>query len=197
MNTHQKIPQSRILIDSNAYFRLAQSIHPLLSQEFGSKRYCLYIIDGFEYEYFRSSRLKTSFSWVQQEEYTKNRAQKINRSKKEKNETAFNLEYLNETAKELELTTSPVDSEALALVMTLSIPVVTDDSDMLKLASEYEIRTMKTLELMKLMLDEGHIDNQKIDVITSYWDYSKDFPKDFVKDFSSIFGREAKKIIFK
>jgi len=193
MNSPKKTSQSRILIDSNAYFRLAQSIHPLLSQEFGSDRYCLYIIDGFEYEYFRSSRLKTSFSWVQQEEYTQNRARKINRSRTENKDTKFNLEYLNETAKELELTTSPVDTEALALAMVLSIPVVTDDSDMLKLAAEYDIKTMKTLELMKLMLDEGHIDNSKIDAITAYWDYSKDFPKDFSTDFNSISEREPRR----
>lgn len=194
MNSASKIPQFRILIDSNAYFRLAQSIHPLLSQEFGSKRYCLYIIDGFEQEYFRNPRLRSSFSWVQQQEYVDNRAQKINRSKKEKSEASFNLDYLKDTAIEKDLTTSPVDIEALALAMVLKIPVVTDDSDMLVLAQEYEIATMKTLELLKLMLDEKHIDNARIDSITAYWDYSKDFPKDFFKDFRAIFGREPKRM---
>jgi hypothetical protein len=29
--------QNRILVDSNAYFRLAQSIHPLLNVEFGDE----------------------------------------------------------------------------------------------------------------------------------------------------------------
>lgn len=78
--------------------------------------------------------------------------------------------------------------------MVLKIPVVTDDSDMLVLAQEYEIATMKTLELLKLMLDERHIDNARIDSITAYWDYSKDFPKDFFKDFKAIFGRDPKRM---
>lgn len=194
MNSPQKQPQSRILIDSNAYFRLAQSIHPLLSQEFGSQRYCLYIIDGFESEYFRSPRLNSSFAWVKQDEYVQNRAQKINRTNAQKKDAGFNFEYLKETAKDLDLTTSPVDTEALALAMTLSIPVVTDDSDMLTLAQEYGIATMKTLELLKLMKDEKHIDDARIDSITAYWDYSKDFPKNFLKDFKAIFGREPKRL---
>lgn len=51
--------QNKILIDSNCYLRLAQSIHPLLKNEFGKgHRYCLYVIDGFEGEFFKSSRLK-------------------------------------------------------------------------------------------------------------------------------------------
>lgn len=194
MSSANKTPQSRILIDSNAYFRLAQSIHPLLSQEFGAQRYCLYIIDGFEGEYFRSARLKSSFAWVEQNVYVQNRAQKINRSNTQRKDAGFNLEYLKETAKDMDLTTSPVDTEALALAMALSIPVVTDDSDMLTLAQEYGISTMKTLELLKLMLDEKHIDDSKIDSITSYWDYSKDFPKDFLTDFKRIFGRAPKRM---
>lgn len=192
MNNASKTTQSRILIDSNAYFRLAQSIHPLLCQEFGSQRYCLYIIDGFEDEYFRNPRLRSSFSWVKEQEYFINRSKKVNRSKIQRNEIKFNLEYLKETAKELDLTTSPVDIEALAIAMVLLIPVVTDDSDMLKLAAEYEIKTMKTLELMKLMFDEKHIDETKINSIISYWEYSKDFPKNFHADFRSIFGRNSK-----
>lgn len=192
MNSANKTTQSRILIDSNAYFRLAQSIHPLLSQEFGSQRYCLYIIDGFEDEYFRNPRLRSTFSWVKEEDYVINRARKVSRSKAQRNEINFNLEYLKETAKESDLTTSPVDIEALAIAMVLSIPVVTDDSDMLKLAEEYGIVTMKTLELMKLMLDEKHIDDSKIDSITAYWEYSKDYPKNFYADFKAIFGREPK-----
>ena len=193
MSGQLKIPQSRILVDSNVYFRLAQFVHPLLGVEFGKKRYCLYIIDGFEYEYFNSTRLKTSFSWVQSEEYSENRTQSVNRSRAEKKEIDFNLEYLKETAREKELTTSPVDTEALVIALVLNIPVVTDDSDMLLLASEYEIKTMKTLELMDLMLQELHITDDKIDAITSYWDYSRDFPKDFLKDFKEIFKRPPKR----
>lgn len=192
MSSPTTIPQTRILIDSNVYFRLAQSIHPLLRQEFGANRYCLYIIDGFDSEYVKNSRLNSTFGWVELKEYVENRSQKINRSKKEKEEVRFNLEYLKETAIDLELTTSPTDIDALALAMVLDIYIVTDDSDMLKLAAEFDIKTYKTVELLKLMFDANHIDNVKIDSITSYLSYSNDLPKDFAKDFINIFGRNPK-----
>jgi hypothetical protein len=37
------MPQSKFLIDSNVYFRLAQSIRQLL-KIFGDENYCLYVI---------------------------------------------------------------------------------------------------------------------------------------------------------
>lgn len=37
------MPESRILLDTNAYFRLAQSIRPLLNVQFGEKNYNLYV----------------------------------------------------------------------------------------------------------------------------------------------------------
>ena len=43
--------QTKILFDSNAYFRLAQSIHPLLQVEFGKEDYCLYVIKELQVEY--------------------------------------------------------------------------------------------------------------------------------------------------
>ena len=33
------MPQSKILLDTNAYLRLAHNLHPLLFQEFGKKKY--------------------------------------------------------------------------------------------------------------------------------------------------------------
>jgi len=38
------MPQSKILIDTNTYIRLAQSIRPLLFMPFGESEYCLHIL---------------------------------------------------------------------------------------------------------------------------------------------------------
>ena len=38
------MPQSKILVDTNSYLRLAKSIRPLLFVPFGDKEYCLYIL---------------------------------------------------------------------------------------------------------------------------------------------------------
>jgi hypothetical protein len=58
------MPQGRILLDSNAYFRLAQSIRSLLNSPFGEKKYCLYVIKELQAEYEKNSRLKSKFPWV-------------------------------------------------------------------------------------------------------------------------------------
>lgn len=78
--------QCRILVDSNAYFRLAQSIHPLLNVVFGKKRYCLYVIKELQDEYRRSPRLKNAFSWVNDPEYVENRSHLLEIAKEEKPE---------------------------------------------------------------------------------------------------------------
>jgi hypothetical protein len=36
--------QSKILVDTNVYLRLAQSVKPLLFVPFGDKQFCLYVI---------------------------------------------------------------------------------------------------------------------------------------------------------
>lgn len=38
------MPQSKILVDTNAYLRLAKTVRPLLFVPFGDNEYCLYIL---------------------------------------------------------------------------------------------------------------------------------------------------------
>jgi len=83
-----------------------------------------------------------------------------------------------------------VDIVGLAYGYVLKIPVVTDDSDMLEVAKEFEIKKYKTLELMKLMMDSGLVKIKQIRSIVSYWAYQNDTPKSFRKDFKRIFLEE-------
>jgi hypothetical protein len=183
--------QRKILIDSNTYFRVARDIHPLLGVEFSEEKICLYIIDEFEEEYFRGTgRLKTKFEWVNNSEYKDNRKKKVSRSKEEQKKIVDTARFLDETAKETDSTASPVDIQALATAYVLNIEVVTDDSGMLLLAEEFEIRTLKTLELLKLLLDCGHIDIAKIRAIVQYWHWLHDLPKSCAEDFHKIFSEE-------
>ena len=83
-----------------------------------------------------------------------------------------------------------MDIIALAYAYVLKIPIVTDDSDMLEVAKEFEINTYKTLELMKLMRDNRLIKMKQIRAIVSYWVYQNDTPKSFRKDFKRIFSED-------
>jgi hypothetical protein len=66
------MPQSKILIDTNTYIRLAQSIRPLLFMPFGDSEYCLYILQELNDE-LSNRRLKSKFPWVDEGEYEENR----------------------------------------------------------------------------------------------------------------------------
>jgi hypothetical protein len=75
--------RTEILVDTNVYLRLAQSLHPLLGHPFGKKSYSppplsrgkesllLRVCGGSVYfpslkkEYLKNPRLRSSFSWFE------------------------------------------------------------------------------------------------------------------------------------
>ncbi len=180
--------ENRILVDTNAYFRLAQSIHPLLGKEFGQKKYCLYCIKELQIEYNRNPRLQNSFSWVNDSEYVKNRFYILKTSKEELREIKRANDFIYDYAHSVYPGVSKIDALCLAHAEQLRIPVVTDDDDMRKVAGYYSIETLKTLELLKLMLDCRYIDLDKVREITNYWTYLNDEPKDFAADLKRLFS---------
>ena len=52
-----------VLLDTNAYLRLAKRIRPLLGVEFGQKQYILTVLKQVEDEVFENPRLKFLFPW--------------------------------------------------------------------------------------------------------------------------------------
>lgn len=181
------MPQTKILIDSNVYFRLAQSIHPLLQVEFGKEKHCLYVIKELQSEYDKSPRLKSTFYWVNEPKYKKNRSCELNLAKKDKLAIAQVFDFIKNHARDSYPDVSKVDITALAYAYVLNIQIVTDDSDMLALAAEFNIRTLKTLELLKLMLDYQHISIAVVKQVASFWNYTDDKPKSFALDYKKLF----------
>ena len=106
--------QSRLLVDSNSYFRLARSIHPLLGVVFGDENYCLYVLPDLEKEYGRSARLRTKFHWVNDDQYVQNRKHTIAVSKKEKKEIDRAREIIDDYKYENCLCVSSIDIHYLA-----------------------------------------------------------------------------------
>ena len=82
--------QSKIILDSNSYLRLAKSIHPLLFQEFGDVRYCLYVLSALQKEYDREPRLQNKFPWVDDPQFHANRDQSLTLSRKQQKELPEN-----------------------------------------------------------------------------------------------------------
>ncbi|MNJ62506.1 hypothetical protein D3C77_583490 [compost metagenome] len=78
----------------------------------------------------------------------------------------------------------------LAHSYVLGLPVVTDDRDMHALAQAFDIKTQKTLDLLKLMVDSTHITLSSVTALVQYWHYNKDTPADFQVDLSRIFENQ-------
>lgn len=182
------MPQTKILLDSNSYFRLAKSIHPLLFVEFGNASQCLYVLPELETEYERSSRVQSKFSWVNDPLYKSNRTKRLTLSKQQKRDRETAFEFMWDHVQTVLPGPSRLDVVHLSYGYVLGIAVVTDDADMRVLAKIFGVTTMPTLELLKLMLDCGHIDMARVKAITAYWSYEDDRPKDFIADYRRLFG---------
>jgi len=187
------MPLNRILVDSNAYFRLAKSIRPLLGAPFGKKKYCLFVLKELQLEYDRSPRLKGVFHWVNESEYKENRSQVLVITKEEKPEIKRAYEFILDYVRNVHPGVSKVDVLCLAHAEQLGIPVVTDDEEMREAAGDYGIKTLNTLELLRLMLDAGHINMSKVREIVSYLEYQRDMPKKILKDYKRIFAEDPPK----
>ncbi len=182
------MPQSKILLDTNAYLRLAQSIRPLLGVPFGKKQYTLYIHRRFEEEFGKSHRLKTKFYWAKAQEYIDNRKKRLQLSQQDKNEIEHTYEFIWVFQHEQEFGLSRIDIYCIATALQLGIPLVTDDEKMIQTCKEFDVVVYSTIQLLKLMLDEKFISVDKIKQITEYWKYEKDLPKNFNIDIEKNFG---------
>jgi hypothetical protein len=65
--------------------------------------------------------------------------------------------------------------------------VVTDDQDMAELAEAFEVKYIPTLELMKIMHDNGHAYIGKIKGIVDSWIATGDCPTNLHRDLKKFF----------
>lgn len=185
--------QTKILVDTCSYFRLARNIHPLLAVAFGQAGYTLYAHDALTKEFTRQDRLQNKFEWFKERAYVDNRSRPLQIGRKDTKEIATNYEFMWEHVKAENLKPSPVDVRILATAAALEIRMVTDDQDLLDMARMYGVHADTTLEMMKLMLDENHIDRDKVRQIVAQWIYDRDTPTNFPSDYRRLFGETPPK----
>jgi len=134
------MPESRILLDSNAYFRLAQSIHPLLNTSFGEQHYTLYVLKELQDEYEKNPRLTNKFSWVNHADYIANRSRRLTLTAVEKAEIKRSYDFILDYVRHAHPGVSKVDVLGLAHAEQLKIPIATDDHEMRNVAQDYGIK---------------------------------------------------------
>jgi len=181
------MPQSKILVDTNAYLRLAKTIRPLLYVPFGDNEYCLYILPELNEE-LKNHKLQNAFYWIAEEEYVQNRQHFPNIGRKQKKAIDQTFEYLWDYVQTDLPGPSRVDTLYIAYAIELVIPVVTDDQDMTALASAFDAKVMPTLELLKIMLDCGRTDMKTIEGLCDYWRHIGDRPANLDADFKRLFS---------
>ncbi|MES3036973.1 MAG: hypothetical protein V4736_03620, partial [Bdellovibrionota bacterium] len=181
----------KILIDTNVYFRLAQSIHPLLRTSFGTPPHQLAITEDLEKEFKSNSRLHLKFGWFTQTEYVDNRRGVLTLSNKQKKQFKEDWDTINGIANQLGyVDLSKEDINGIVYALILNVRLVTDDLGMRDVALQLGVSVMSTLELLKLMVDHSHIELKTAKAIAGYWSAMADSPSDLKAQFKKIFGED-------
>tara|TARA_R100000027_G_scaffold67679_2_gene67700 strand:+ start:12789 stop:13373 length:585 start_codon:yes stop_codon:yes gene_type:complete len=187
--------QTKIIVDTNSYLRLAQNIHPLLCQPFGNEEFTLYMHAELNAEFRSSPRLRTKFSWAADDEFRENRKRSLTISREARVEIDETFEFMWEHVKEefhekLGKGPSRTDTRIIATAAVLEIRVVTDDQDMIELAELYGAHQITSLELMKLMLDHRRLKLKDVERVVAQWQYEKDTPYGgWQKEYRDLFGK--------
>lgn len=193
-----------VLLDTNAYLRLAKRVQPLLGKKFGQKDYVLTILRDVEVEVHRSSRLKYIYPWFDTVNLAEERlAHSPRLTFDEKAKLAAAASVLHglvqmDAAKFMTKGRSPpsyIDCRVLAFGQIRPAIVVTDDLGMHDLASMLEIEIWHGPELMKKMLSAKAITNDLVREIYAALEANNDLTQTWVEAkhsaFVKLFGKTA------
>jgi hypothetical protein len=147
-----------VLLDTNAYLRLAKRIRPLLGVSFGQKGYVLTILADVENEVHASGRLRYRFPWFDADPalVLERMAKRVRLSAEEREEIDSAARFLHDwvqqdVARYLVGGGSPpgaTDCRVLAFGQVRPAIVVTDDLGMHALAREFRITVWHGFELL-------------------------------------------------
>ena len=160
-----------VLLDTNAYLRLAKRVKPLLGVKFGQKEYVLTILKDVENEVHRNSRLQFHYPWFDDAALAEERLAKRFRLSKNENKQiqaatsvlrAHVLENAVSYTSHARSPPSHTDCFCLAFGQIRPAIVVTDDLGMHQLADDFTITVWHGHELLKKMLTAKLIDNNLV-----------------------------------
>ncbi|HEY1059747.1 DUF4411 family protein [Limnobacter humi] len=190
-----------VLLDTNAYLRLAKRVRPAIGIKFGQKGYVLTIHKLVEDEVHNSPRLKSLFPWFDGEEFVKERlAKQIRLSEDEKASVTAAQSVLHQSVLDDVVRyssngrspPSPADCFLLALGQVREAIVVTDDLGMHALASDFDLKVWHGFQLLDKLRSAKVIDAELIRQIYVALENNGDLPKSWKEakqtTFSKIFA---------
>lgn len=136
-----------VLLDTNAYLRLAKRIHPFLGTKFGDGNYIITILKDVEVEVNKSSKLRFRYPWFDYPEYKSERmSHQVRLSHEEKLKLSNAQSILYNSALEdrrffveKRSPPGPVDCRVLAFTQIRQAIVVTDDLGIHLLANDFDL----------------------------------------------------------
>ncbi len=185
-----------VLLDTNAYLRLAKRIRPLLGVEFGNKKYSLTVLKQVEDEVFKSPRLQFLYPWFADTELNTERMSRqvrLSSDERTKIEAAASVLHAYVLADPHGYTTqgrsppSPTDCFMLAFGQVRSAIVVTDDLGMHKLANEFGLDIWHGHELLKKMLTAKAITKDLVQEIYTALENNDDLPRTWQEAKHTVF----------
>lgn len=190
-----------VLLDTNAYLRLAKRIRPMLGVTFGQKGYVLTILKQVEDEVHGNSRLGFLYPWFDNPELANERlTTRVRLSKEEKEQLdaatsvlrAHILNNVRDYTSQRRSPPSPTDCFILAFGQIRPAIVVTDDLGMHLLARDFTIPVWHGHELLKKMLSAKLIESAQVREIYGALENNDDLPQSWRiakhTSFKKIFG---------
>ena len=190
-----------VLLDTNAYRRLAKRISPMLGIPFGQKGYVLTILKQVEEEVHGSSRLRFLYPWFDEPDFTNERLAmriRLNKDEKEQLDAATSVLRAHVLGNAAAYTSqgrsppSPTDCFILAFGQIRPAIVATDDLGMHLLAKDFDVPVWHGHELLKKMLSAKLIDNALVREIYEAVENNNDLPNSWRvakhTAFKKIFG---------
>lgn len=185
MSGHRTVATS-VLLDTNAYLRLAKRVRPLLGVPFGQKNYMLTILPDVEDEVLANGRLRFRFPWFETDGELANErlAKTIRLSPDEREQMGSAAQFLHDwvlqdVRKYMVRGGSPpgpADCRALAFGQIRPAIVTTDDLGMHLLANEFGLAVWHGFELLAKLRTAKKVSDAQVREIYEMLEANEDLP---------------------
>lgn len=193
-----------VLLDTNAYLRLAKRVRPFVGREFGQKPYVITILKAVEDEVHAGARLKFQYPWFDNDEFASERLAKtirLSASDRKTMEIAQGVLHGMAQADLTKYTTegrSPpgmTDCWVLAFGHVKEAIVVTDDLGMHSLANDFGITVWHAYELLDKLRSAKIVSRELIIEIYEALEVNRDLTNTWLEakhtTFARIFGAKG------
>lgn len=190
-----------VLLDTNAYLRLAKRVRPFVGRQFGQKPYVITILKAVEDEVHAGARLKFQYPWFDNDEFASERLAKTMRLSAPDRKNMEIAQGVLHGMAQVDLTKfttegrSPpgmTDCWVLAFGHVKEAIVVTDDLGMHALASDFGITVWHVYELLDKLRSAKVVSRELIIEIYEALEVNRDLTNTWLEakhtTFARIFG---------